>query len=116
MLAEMRARTRKLQDRLSKSGVDLALLTDEDSIAYYGGFWGYLGVEFGRPTFMLVPKDGAPAIITPLMESEMVADMTWIEDVRPWQDAGENRWARVFASTRSRLRCSAAVPARPPSS
>lgn len=103
MLSEMRARTEALQDRLHDVGIDLAILTDEDSIAYYGGFWGYLGVEFGRPTFMLVPKDSAPVVITPLMESEMAADMTWIEDVRPWEDAGANRWEAVLGSTLDEL-------------
>ncbi|MEM7172033.1 MAG: Xaa-Pro peptidase family protein [Pseudomonadota bacterium] len=96
MLEEMRQRTEGLQQHLQEAGIDLAILTDEDSIAYYGGFWGYLGVEFGRPTFMLVPKDGDPIIITPLMESEMASEMTWVEDVRPWEDAGENRWENVL--------------------
>jgi Xaa-Pro aminopeptidase len=96
MISEMKARTAELQRRLGDAGVDLAVLTDEDSIAYYGGFWGYLGVEFGRPTFMLVPRDGAPTVITPLMESEMAGEMTWVEDVRPWEDAGASRWDAVL--------------------
>jgi Xaa-Pro aminopeptidase len=96
MISQMKERTAELQRRLGDSSVDLAVLTDQDSIAYYGGFWGYLGVEFGRPTFMLVPRDGAPTVITPLMESEMVGDMTWVEDIRPWEDAGENRWDAVL--------------------
>jgi len=96
MMSRMQERTAELQARLRDAGVDLAVLTDEDSIAYFGGFWGYLGVEFGRPTILLVPRDGAPTVITPLMESEMAADMTWIEDVRPWEDAGENRWEAVL--------------------
>ncbi len=96
MISQMKERTAELQRRLGDASVDLAVLTDQDSIAYYGGFWGYLGVEFGRPTFMLVPRDGAPTVITPLMESEMVGDMTWVEDIRPWEDAGENRWDAVL--------------------
>lgn len=96
MISQMKERTAELQRRMRDARIDLAVLTDQDSIAYYGGFWGYLGVEFGRPTFMLVPRDGAPAVITPLMESEMVGDMTWVEDVRPWEDAGENRWDAVL--------------------
>ena len=96
MIPEMKQRTAELQRRLGDAGVELAVLTDEDSIAYYAGFWGYLGVEFGRPTFLLVPRDGAPTVITPLMESEMVGDMTWVEDIRPWEDAGANRWDAVL--------------------
>ena len=97
MIAQMKARSAELQRRMADAGVDLALLTDQDTIAYYGGFWGYLGVEFGRPTFLLIPRDGAPAVITPLMECEMVGDMTWVEDVRPWEDAGAERWDAVLA-------------------
>ncbi|MDX1610353.1 MAG: Xaa-Pro peptidase family protein [Halofilum sp. (in: g-proteobacteria)] len=96
MLELTRQHTAALQQRMQDLGVDLAILTDDDSIAYFGGFWGYLGVEFGRPTLLLIPRDGAPTVITPLMEAEMVAAMTWVEDVRPWEDAGERRWERVL--------------------
>ena len=96
MLELTKRRTVNLQSRLRDAGVDLAILTDQDSIAYFGGFWGYLGVEFGRPTFMLVPADGECSVITPLMESEMVAAMTWVEKIQPWQDAGTERWENVL--------------------
>lgn len=98
MLELTKRHTTELQGRLRDEGVGLAVLTDGDSIAYFAGFWGYLGVEFGRPTFLLVPADGAPTVITPLMESEMVAAMTWVDDVRAWEDAGRNRWDSVLAS------------------
>lgn len=96
MLEEARARTRALQDRLRSEGIDLAIFTDESSIAYLAGFWGYLSVEFGRPTFLLVRPDEEPTVITPLMEHEMVAKMTWVEDVRGWEDSGANRWENVL--------------------
>jgi Xaa-Pro aminopeptidase len=104
MLASMKHRTEELQRRLADEGVDLALLTDQDSIAYYGGFWGYLGVEFGRPTFMLVPRQGAPSVITPLMESEMVAEMTWpwTKPAPPRFSAGSASRCRPWCSTTSR--------------
>ena len=70
----------------------------ECAIAYLAGFWGYLGVEFGRPTMLVVDADDAPAVITPLMESEMVAEMTWVEDVRVWEDIGQRTWGRALAS------------------
>ena len=30
------------------------------------------------------------------MESEMVGEMTWVEDIRVWEDAGQAGWARVL--------------------
>ncbi|MFT5657781.1 MAG: Xaa-Pro dipeptidase [Gammaproteobacteria bacterium] len=97
MLDQARARTKEFQTRLKDAGIDVAIITDESSIAYLAGFWGYLSVEFGRPTFLLVRPDEAPVVITPLMESEMVGAMTWIDNVMTWEDTGINRWENVLA-------------------
>jgi Xaa-Pro dipeptidase len=96
MLEQARQRTTEFQTRLRHAGVDVAVITDESSIAYLAGFWGYLSIEFGRPTFLIVRPDDAPVVITPGMESEMVSAMTWVEDVMTWDDAGENRWENVL--------------------
>ncbi|PWE30616.1 aminopeptidase P family protein [Maritimibacter sp. 55A14] len=97
MLDEARARCARFQTRLKDAGIDLALITDEASIAWLAGFWGYLSVEFGRPTFLLLRADAEPVVVTPLMESEMVAGMTWVERIETWEDAGDNRWEHVLA-------------------
>ncbi|WP_455373295.1 M24 family metallopeptidase [Limibacillus halophilus] len=96
MLEDARLRMAEFQRRLKDEDVELAILTDESSIAYLAGFWGYLGIEFGRPTFLLVRPDAAPCVITPLMESEMVSAMTWVEEVLPWEDFGQRGWPRVL--------------------
>ncbi|MGE0212049.1 MAG: M24 family metallopeptidase [Parvibaculaceae bacterium] len=90
---EYKARTIALQSGLAEANIDLAILTDPDSIIYFAGYWNYLGVELGRPTLVLVPRSGEPTIITPLMESEMCRVMSWIGDVRPWADGIDGEWA-----------------------
>jgi Xaa-Pro aminopeptidase len=90
---EYKFRTQALQSGLADAGIDLAILTDPDSVTYFAGYWNYLGVEFGRPTLVLVPRSGEPAVVTPLMESEMCGNMSWIGDVRPWADGIEGEWA-----------------------
>ncbi|WP_297767616.1 aminopeptidase P family N-terminal domain-containing protein [uncultured Roseovarius sp.] len=97
MLDQARTRTRDLQARMRDLGIRRTVLTDESSIAYLAGFWGYLGIDFGRPTMLVVNAEDAPIVITPLMESEMVAAMTWVEDVRTWEDVGQNSWGRALA-------------------
>ena len=97
MLEHAKARLQDLQDHMQGAGIDIALLTDESTIAYYAGFWGYLSIEFGRPTFLIVPAVGDSIVVTPLMESEMVAAMTWVPDVRTWEDSGPNNWDNVLA-------------------
>ena len=96
MLDQARGRTTEFQSRLKDAGIDVAIITDESSIAYLAGFWGYLSVEFGRPSFLLIRPDQAPVVITPLMEGEMVSAMTWVEDIRTWEDSGSNRWENVL--------------------
>lgn len=93
----MKQRAQELQSRIiERTDLHGVLLTDEDSIAYIAGYWGYLGVEFGRPTMVWVPREGECSVITPLMESEMGAEMTWIEDVRPWEDGKNGEWRTVL--------------------
>ena len=97
MLDEAKTRTLALQARMQDMGIRRAVFTDESSIAYLAGFWGYLGIEFGRPTMLVVDAETAPIVITPLMESEMVGAMTWVEDVRTWEDMGQRTWGRALA-------------------
>jgi Xaa-Pro dipeptidase len=96
MLDQAKNRTIELQSRLKDEDIDVAIFTDESSIAYLAGFWGYLSVEFGRPTFLIVRPTGMPTVITPKMESEMVSNMTWVDDIRAWEDSGARRWEKVL--------------------
>jgi Xaa-Pro dipeptidase len=96
MLEQARQRTALLQQKLDENGIALAILTDQSTIAYFAGFWGYLGVEFGRPTFLLVRPHAEPIVVTPLMESEMVGAMTWVESIHTWEDFGDNSWQRAI--------------------
>ncbi|MEL6978352.1 MAG: Xaa-Pro peptidase family protein [Pseudomonadota bacterium] len=96
MLDQARARTQELQRRMGEASVEIALVTDESSIAYLAGFWGYLGVEFGRPTFLALRPDAPPIVVTPAMEREMVAAMSWVETVISWDDDGPNGWPEAL--------------------
>ncbi|NND91883.1 MAG: aminopeptidase P family protein [Granulosicoccus sp.] len=97
MLAEARLRTLNLQSRMQELGIHKALISDEASIAYLAGFWGYLGIEFGRPSLLVIDAEEPPIVITPLMEAEMVEAMTWVEDIRLWEDSGNRSWAVVLS-------------------
>ncbi|MFK8084070.1 MAG: M24 family metallopeptidase [Granulosicoccus sp.] len=98
MLEEARIRTQTLQQRMRDEGIEQAVFTDESSIAYLSGFWGYLGIEFGRPTMLLVHATEAPMVITPMMESEMVRAMTWVDNVQTWEDTGPRSWGNALKS------------------
>jgi Xaa-Pro aminopeptidase len=46
----------KLKQDLNKNNIDLAIITDDDSIYYFTGYFDFLHMSFGRPTILLVPK------------------------------------------------------------
>ena len=96
---EARSRTAAFQLALRNRGIARAVLSDEASIAYLGACWGYLGMDFGRPTLLHVPASGSPTLITPTLEAAMLREMTWIDAVEPWDDAGERSWAAVLDAT-----------------
>ena len=58
-------RMERLRARLTEADEDVALITDDDSVYYFTGFYDYLYMEFGRPTILAVSRDGGSWLITP---------------------------------------------------
>ena len=79
-------RVMEFQRRIADENIDLAVIHDPDNIYFLSGFWGYLGMDFGRPTILVIPRSGRPTLITPGLEAEMAGNMTWIDDIREWTD------------------------------
>ena len=94
MTSAYQKRTRALQQRLQEAGVDAGLIFDADNIYYLSAYWGYLGMQFGRPTFLAVPNQGDCSIVTPGLEAEMAGQMTWVEDIREWSDGEGEEWRK----------------------
>jgi len=82
---------------MEAAGIDLAVLSDADSIVYFSGYAGYLAMEFGRATILVIPRGTAPILITPLMEAEMARAMVALDDIRPWQDGLDGEWQSALA-------------------
>ncbi|MFW6116227.1 MAG: M24 family metallopeptidase [bacterium] len=85
-------RTLEIQRRMTEERIDILLLTDPDTVYYVSGFWGYLGMEFGRPTVVIVPQSGSCTLITPSLEAEMARAMIWFDDIREWTDGVGEGW------------------------
>lgn len=92
MLPLFQRRTHELQRRLKDEGIDVLLVTNIDSIYYYSAYWGDLGLEFGRPTILVVASNGDVTLITPGSESLMAEAMTWIDDLRFYADGVGEEW------------------------
>ena len=85
-------RINKLRQKLIDKNIDLALITDDDSVYYYTGYYDYLHMDFGRPTILLVPKDNESILITPLIDIKLVEDDAVINKILPWNDGVGNEW------------------------
>jgi len=68
------------------------LFADPDSIFYFTAYWGDLGVEFGRPSIVVLPRDGEPTLITSSIEGEMCERMTWLSDIQLFSDGIGREW------------------------
>ncbi|MDH3538188.1 MAG: Xaa-Pro peptidase family protein [Gammaproteobacteria bacterium] len=85
-------RTRELQARIKDEGIDVLVMTNADSIYYYSAYWGDLGLEFGRPTLLIVAANGDVTLITPGSEMLMARAMTWIDDLQFYSDGIGAEW------------------------
>ena len=82
----------KLRQKLIDKDIDLALISDDDSVYYYTGYYDYLHMDFGRPTILLVPKDNESILITPVIDIKLVEDDAVIDKVLPWNDGVGDEW------------------------
>ena len=85
-------RTEELQRRMADEGLDLLLITNADAIYYFTAYWGDLGLEFGRPSILVVPRSGSVTLITAFMEILMAQAMTWVEDIVTYADGVGREW------------------------
>jgi Xaa-Pro aminopeptidase len=82
----------QLRVKLAESGIDVALITDDDSVYYYTGYYDYLHMEFGRPTILIVPADGESLLVTPSIDLNMALENALVDRVEAWNDGLGNEW------------------------
>ena len=90
------ARMERLRDRLAEAEVGVALITDDDSVYYFTGYYDYLHMEFGRPTILVVPSDGGSLLITPSMEMDMAEEAAVVDRIEAWNDGMGNEWREAL--------------------
>ena len=82
----------KLKQDLNKNNIDLAIITDDDSIYYFTGYFDFLHMSFGRPTILLVPKNSDTVLITPLIDAHLVKKNCPVDKIITWNDGVDNEW------------------------
>ena len=85
-------RTQALTDCMCEQGIDIALITDDDAVYYFTGYYDYLHMEFGRPTILLVRRQGETLLITPSIDYNTALDNARVDRIEPWNDGMGNEW------------------------
>ncbi|MEE1566667.1 MAG: aminopeptidase P family N-terminal domain-containing protein, partial [Arenicellales bacterium] len=85
-----------MKSHLADTAIDVALVTDDDSVYYYTGFYDYLHMEFGRPTLLVVPANGGSVLITPTMEKDMAEAAAKVEHIVLWNDGLGEEWRETL--------------------
>lgn len=85
-------RLERLQGKLAEAGIDVALITYDDNVYYLTGYYDYLHMDFGRPTILVVPKDGDSLLITPSIDLVMAEAAARVGRIAAWNDGAGNEW------------------------
>ena len=82
----------KLREKMKENNIDLAVITDDDSLYYFTGYHDFLHMEFFRPTILLVPKNDENILVTPLLDVLLVPKDSPVDNVKTWNDGIGNEW------------------------
>ncbi len=91
----------QLRARLREADIDCAVITDDDSVYYFTGYYDYLHMDFGRPTILVVPCDGDSLLITPSMEMDMAEAAARVDRIAVWNDGLGHEWRELLPTVLS---------------
>ena len=83
---------KKLKQKMSENNIDVAVITDDDSLYYFTGYHDFLHMDFFRPTILLVSKDDESTLITPLLDVLLVPEGSPVDKIETWNDGIGNEW------------------------
>ena len=85
-------RMQGVQSRMAEAKIDVALITDEDNVYYLTGYYDYLHMEFGRPTILVVSRQGESLLITPSIDFNTALHAAKVDRIAPWNDGLGEEW------------------------
>jgi Xaa-Pro aminopeptidase len=91
-------RIQAFTERMREKGIDLALITDDDTVYYLTGYYDYLHMDFGRPTILLVYGQDDTLLITPAIDYNTALDNARVNRIEPWNDGSGDEWREHLPS------------------
>ncbi len=91
-------RQARLREKMSVANIDVALITDDDNVYYLCGYYNYLHMDFGRPTLLVVEREGGTLLITPMIDLTMAEHSARVDRIAPWNDGAGEEWRSELPS------------------
>ncbi|MDH3386872.1 MAG: Xaa-Pro peptidase family protein [Gammaproteobacteria bacterium] len=108
-------RINALRSRMRERNIDVALITDEDSVYYFTGYYDYLHMEFGRPTILVVHRDDETLLVTPAIDYNSALDNARVDRIEAWNDGKGKEWREHLpAAVKGRVRVAIEPQQMPP--
>ncbi|MEM7291874.1 MAG: Xaa-Pro peptidase family protein [Pseudomonadota bacterium] len=82
----------RLRVAMADSDIDVALITDDDSVYYFTGYYDYLHMEFGRPTVLVVSREAESLLITPAIDLNTALQNARVDRIEAWNDGSGEEW------------------------
>ena len=82
----------RFREHLNDRQIDVALITDDDNVYYLTGYHDYLHMDFGRPTILVVPRDGDSLLITPAIDLNSAIASAKVDSISAWNDGMGEEW------------------------
>ena len=76
-------RLKTFRQKLAEAKIDVALITDDDSIYYLSGYYDFLHMEFGRPTILVVSVENNTLLITPSLDYNAAKSLAHVDRITP---------------------------------
>lgn len=107
-------RLSQFKRRLAEASIDVALITDDDNVYYLTGYYDYLHMEFGRPTILVVPREGEVLLITPTIDLNAAQSGARVDRIAAWNDGMGNEWREELPAVIKRAETIAIEPGHMP--
>jgi Xaa-Pro dipeptidase len=105
MNANFGQRMASFRSHMAEADIDLAIITDDDSVYYLTGYYDYLHMEFGRPTILIIPREDQTLLITPSIDYNTALDNAVVDRIEAWNDGMGKEWREhiptALANTRN---------------
>ena len=87
--SEYAERLKKARALMQEQGMDALLVSTPNNLVWISGYRTNLFDSNFRPFLTVIPREGEPTLILPLLELGVGQECSWMDDIRAWGTVGK---------------------------